>query len=235
MDQDAGLEVWRGCVNAWECDELGHMNVRFYLTRALDGLAGLAAALGQPRAFAPEATATLQTARQHVRFLREAMAGAPLYMTAGLLEMHEEGASVLQILRHRDGEPCATVISSLLHATPLGRAFPWPARARDAAADLTVSSPSFAAPRNFTGQEPIKAQDGWAEGLTPISLAPVQMRDCDVFGYMTPDTVMGRISDGMNALTAPLYQQLARLRTGTAPEHRGARISDRPHRTSPHR
>ena len=28
------LETYRGVCNAWECDENGHMNVRFYVQRA---------------------------------------------------------------------------------------------------------------------------------------------------------------------------------------------------------
>ena len=34
---------------------MGHMNVRFYVVRALEGLVGLAAAMGMPHAFAPNA------------------------------------------------------------------------------------------------------------------------------------------------------------------------------------
>ena len=45
------MEVWRGGVNTWECDEMGHMNVRFYVANAMEGLVGLAAALGMPEAF----------------------------------------------------------------------------------------------------------------------------------------------------------------------------------------
>jgi acyl-CoA thioester hydrolase len=211
MDQGAALEVWRGCVNTWECDELGHMNVRFYLARAFDGLARLGAALGQPHAFAAEATATLKVVRQHVRFLAEAHAGAPLRMTAGLTALHEDGAEALQVLHHSDGRVAATVLSQLQHATPHGRAFPWPARTQEAVEALAVAVPDFAAPRNFTGQEPIDPAEASARGLTTICLAPVTARDCDVFGYMTPDTALGLISDGMNYLTAPIYAVLAEL------------------------
>jgi acyl-CoA thioester hydrolase len=209
MDRSAALEVWRGCVNAWECDELGHMNVRFYLAHAFDGLARLAAALGQPHAFAAEANATLRVVRQHVRFLQEARAGAPLYMTGGLVEMHEDGAVALEVLHHVDGGPCAAVLSHLRHATPHGRAFPWPARAHEAVEELTVEVPDFAKPRNFTTQEPIDPQAAWNEALTSIALAPITKNDCDVFGYMTPDTVLARVSDGMNYLTAPIYAAIS--------------------------
>jgi acyl-CoA thioester hydrolase len=214
MARNGELEVWRGCVNAWECDELGHMNVRFYLARAFDGLARLAATLGQPRAFAPEATATLQISHQHVRFLREAKPGASLHMTGGLVEMHEDGALILQVLHHHDGQPCAAILSRVLHATPLGRPFPWPARALDAAPGLAVATPEFAAPRNFTGQEPSDPEACWEPDLEVISMGPVSLRECDVFGYMTPDTVLGRISDGMNVLTAPIYAELEILEPG---------------------
>ncbi|MEI9891118.1 MAG: hypothetical protein WDN45_11635 [Caulobacteraceae bacterium] len=29
-----GTEIWRGGVTPWQCDEMGHMNVRFYLAAA---------------------------------------------------------------------------------------------------------------------------------------------------------------------------------------------------------
>jgi acyl-CoA thioester hydrolase len=214
MDQGAALEVWRGCVNSWECDELGHLNMRFYLARAVDGLARLAAALGQPHAFAASATATLKITRQHVRFFAEAQAGAPLRMTAGLTALQDDGAEVLQVLYHSDGRAAASVISQLQHATPHGRAFPWPVRTHDAVDSLTVAIPDFAAPRNFTGQEPVDPAEASAKGLTTICLAPVTARDCDVFGYMSPDTALGLVSDGMNYLTAPIYAVLAEVEPG---------------------
>jgi len=80
-----GIEIWRGGVNTWECDEMGHMNVRFYVARAMEGLVGLAAALGLPHAFAAHAGATLLVREQHIRFLREARAGAALHMTGGVV------------------------------------------------------------------------------------------------------------------------------------------------------
>ena len=51
MTESGPVEVWRGAVQAWECDEMGHMNVRFHLAKAMQGLAGAAAALGMPHAF----------------------------------------------------------------------------------------------------------------------------------------------------------------------------------------
>jgi acyl-CoA thioester hydrolase len=56
---DLPLDLYRGSVNAWECDENLHMNVRFFASRAMEGLAFLAAAIGMPRAFQEKASSTL--------------------------------------------------------------------------------------------------------------------------------------------------------------------------------
>src|SRR4051812_43049671 len=95
-----GVEIWRGGVNTWDCDEMGHMNVRFYVARAMEGLAGLAAELGLPHAFAPYANATLVVREHHIRFLREAQAGTALHMLGGVIEIGEDEARLLQLLVH---------------------------------------------------------------------------------------------------------------------------------------
>src|ERR1700761_1671694 len=91
------VEIWRGGVNTWECDEMGHMNVRFYVARFMEGLGGLALRLGLPQAFSAHANATLTVREHHIRFLKEAHAGAPLHMEGGVIEIDETGASLLQV------------------------------------------------------------------------------------------------------------------------------------------
>ena len=131
-----GTEIWRGGVNTWDCDEMGHMNVRHYVVRAMEGLAGMAAELGLPHAFTPYANATLLVKEHHIRFLREAHAGATLHMLGGIIEMGESEAKILQLLVHSGtGELAATFQTTVVHATPReGEAFPWPQVARDRAA-----------------------------------------------------------------------------------------------------
>ena len=104
-----GVEIWRGGVNTWDCDEMGHMNVRFYVSRAMEGLAGLAAELGLPHAFSPYANATLVVREQHIRFLREAHAGAALHMLGGVIEISDTEARLrcrARILRAERGSTC---------------------------------------------------------------------------------------------------------------------------------
>ncbi len=194
-------EVWRGSVAAWECDAMGHLNVGFYVAKCMEGLIGLAAELGMPGAFAPDARATLIVQDQHIRFLREARPNAPLTMTAGVVEMGECDARLLFLLHHRSGELAASFQTVVTHATALeGRAFPWPARAREHAARLTVVVPPEATPRSIS-LDPIESQASVARAdalaLPCTARGAVQGADCDIFGRMRTELLMARISDGI--------------------------------------
>ncbi|WP_369058474.1 thioesterase family protein [Caulobacter sp. 73W] len=199
MSEQTGIEVWRGGVNTWECDEMGHMNVRFYVAKAMEGVAGLAAAMGMPAAFTANANATLIVRDIHVRFLREAHAGTLLTIEGGVAELDETQARLVLIMRHRDGAPAATFQISVVHATRLGEAFPWPAAALAKVEGLRVQIPEAARPRSID-IAPFKSQASLVKadelGLGRIGLGVIGPQDCDVFGRMRPEVYIGRVSDG---------------------------------------
>src|SRR5262245_54334100 len=92
--------LYAGCVNTWECDEGGHLNVRFYLERAMTGLAFLAAHLGM-RPSNASAGATLTPLDLYVRYHHEERAGAGLVMHGGVVEMGERNAVACLDMRHQ--------------------------------------------------------------------------------------------------------------------------------------
>jgi acyl-CoA thioester hydrolase len=198
--REPSLEVWRGAVNTWNCDEMGHMNVRFYVAHALQGLGGVAAAFGMPEAFSLRATSTLEVRAHRIRFLREARAGSPLHLEAGVLAMDESEALVLQVLKHSlSGEPCAAFVTRIGHVTTAGRAFPWPRQARDAATAFACDRPPYAQARGVP-EPPAEFQASLARaetlGLLSAARGVVLPEECDVFGRLRTDAVMGRFSDG---------------------------------------
>ena len=209
-----GVEIWRGGVNTWECDEMGHLNVRFYVTRAMEGLAGLAGLLGLPHAFASYAGATLLVRDQHIRFLRECHAGAALHMTGGVIEMGEEEARLLQLLIHsRTGEIAASFQTVVAHVTPgETRPFPWPRRTLELAEALKVEVPEKARPRSLDlGPVDSRASLKRAEklGLTRISLGAMGLADIDIFGRMRVEQFIGRVSDGIPSLVSAFRNTVA--------------------------
>ena len=195
----AEIEVWRGSVAAWECDAMGHFNVAFYVARSMEGLAWLAAELGMPRAFAPEAEATLIVREQYIRFLREARPNAPLAMTGGVLAMDESEARLLFVLRHADGALAAVFQTLVVHATSReGRAFPWSERVRARAETLATTVPAGGEPRSIS-LEPVETQASLARadalGLAPSARGVVLAEHCDPFGRLRTEGVMRRLSD----------------------------------------
>lgn len=205
MSEDIGLPVWRGGVNTWECDDMGHMNVRFYVARAAEGLVGLAGALGLEGAFRPNAEATLLIREQHIRFLREARPGDALHMTAGVIDLGEADARFLQLLIHsRTGEIAAAFQTVAAHVTAREeRAFAWSAATRAMAEGLRVTVPPRAAPRSIA-LTPVISGAGVAQAdqlaLTQLSAGAFGDQDCDGFGRMRPEMFIARVSDGVPGL-----------------------------------
>ncbi len=192
-----GVEIWRGGVTPWQCDEMGHMNVQFYVAIATEALAGLAAALGMPRAFSPGATSTLLVREHHMRFLREARAGAGLMMTGGVLSIGETEAVLLQLLHHTSGEPAAALTTRVSHVTPQTmKPFPWSKATRRLADSLMMQAPDNALPRSISA-EPVTTMASTAAadalGLPIVATGAIRVADCDAFGHMLPERMLARI------------------------------------------
>jgi acyl-CoA thioester hydrolase len=202
-----GVEIWRGGVNTWECDEMGHMNVRFYVVKAVEGLVSLAALLGLPQAFTEHANSTLIVREQHIRFLKEAHAGAALHMVGGVVAMGEDEARLVQLLIHSEsGEIAATFQTVVAHVTPReGRPFAWPARALERAEALRMEIPPQAQARSVSldSRNSIASlAQADALGLMRIGLGAISTAECDAFGRMRPELFIGRVSDGIGRLVA---------------------------------
>lgn len=196
--------LYQGAVNTWECDEGGHLNVRFQLERCMIGLAHFAAALDMPRAFAADAGATLLPLDLHVRFLKEARPGEALAMQGGVLSCGETDAHLCFDLRHADGAPGAVFNLKVSHADARTmRPFPWSARSRAAAGRLTCAAPAHAAARSVDATK-AGADIGLARakeiGLARTGAFFVTPDQCDAFGRMRAEFVFGRVSDAVPTL-----------------------------------
>lgn len=196
------IELWRGCVNAWECDELGHFNVRFYLARASEALANLAEAAGLNPVHRADALATIVPQTLHIRFLAEARPGAPLYIEGGFTDIDTASAGILLVMRHSGtGQPAASFRIRASHAAPDTLApFDWPKRFADAARALTVETPDFATPRGLSatpGSRRASMSAADALDLTTIGRGRLGQHEMDAFGWMRAEFLLGRVSDSV--------------------------------------
>lgn len=210
------IELYRGSANTWECDENGHMNVRFYVNRMMEGLAELAARAGMPHAFRERAPSTLRPRDQHIRFLREAHPARPLVMTGCVLEIAENSALIYQQIDHLSGEPCAAFRTWVDHIdVESGRAFPF-SRAASAALDALIGTPpAELGPRSLDPTaiplaRPMLA-DADAAGVPVVGRGVVPGDHCDAHGVMLPELFIGRLSDSMPILLRPWRERMAEI------------------------
>lgn len=208
------IEVYRGSANAWECDEMGHVNVRFYVSRMMEGLGILAHEIGLSRAFQANATSTLLPRDQHIRFLKEAIAGQPIHMLACVLDQRPASALIYQEIRHKDGTPCAAFRTWVDHidvetSTP----FSWSERTRAKLAALSGPGDEGLAPRSL----PLEVQPlpdpklGMASELgAPVNgRGMVMPHHCDALGRMQTEFFIARISDSVGNLLAGWRRDVA--------------------------
>jgi acyl-CoA thioester hydrolase len=193
--------LYQGSVNAWECDDGGHLNVRFHVERAMIGLAHVAHALEMPGAFTANAGATLAPREAHIRFLKEARPGAPLVMHGGVVELDDAEGTFCFDMRHADGAPASVFTVRAAHVDTRGfRPFPWSQRTRAAAKRIACKLPAHAQPRSIDLATPpadASLANARAIGATRLGASLVQPEHCDAFGRMRAEHFIGRVSDSV--------------------------------------
>ena len=216
------IELWKGSANTWDCDEMGHMNVRHHVSKAIEGLGTLAARCHLSHVYRPASPSTLLPLEQHVRFMREVHPGRPLSMHGCVLEVTETLVTVYQELMHGDGTPAASLRTRLVHAaTDRLTPFPWSDRTRHALEALIDQPPAGTAPRGLDpSKSPLPDMDvslaiAEAKGARVIGQGMVAPEDCDVFGRMKPHMFIGRVSDSVPNLLYDWRQRVAEAVPGS--------------------
>lgn len=183
--------VYQGSVNRWDCDENDHMNVRFFMERHGQCLAGFLAATGRPVG---------RVKSQHVRFLREARMATPLTGVAGYVTVGDR-VCVLTELRHSfDDAVLSSCVHDLWHIgdTLDGEALPGHAGSRGIAdADSVYAACSL-------GQ----VAD---QGFLGIGAGVVDGSECTADGELALWRYMGRLSDSMPHLWSALHASAGEL------------------------
>jgi len=204
--------LWRGNANAWECDELGHLNARFYLAKAQKAVAELADRLGMRSAFTASASATLIIREAQIRFLAEAHPGAPLTIRGGVINHDDTSATVAMIMEHAGSvQPAATFEIRLDHAAPgCGHAFAWPQRSRNALQAVSIERPGLLDTRSLSEARPspfksVNMAD--ALGLQEIGRGRIDPDELDAFNRMRVEFAIGKISDSVNHFSEGLPEQ----------------------------
>lgn len=201
------IEVARSSVQTWECDQMGHMNVQFYVAKADEGMASLATALGLGHHVQQEGGTALVAREHHIRFHRELRPGAPFVVRGGILRALVEGLEFYEEMR--------TLVPDEVSATFYTRAewcdhdthggLPLPVGALAKVGPLSVDMPPQGAPRGLEMTPPRPAprlSEAEQMGLITTYRGMVLPDYCDHAGFMTARHYMGRVSDAIPNLIA---------------------------------
>ena len=210
------LKTWYGECSAWECDGLGHLNMRHYMTKVHQARQMFFIQLGLVEAFKAEALSTVRVKDLHIKYLGEARPDNPLYIETGLIELGETDARLCHMMFHRDGRMAATIIENVEHISLRTKvAFPWNKRFRDAAKPHHVEQPQPSKPRNLSYDTKPKAltETKLKElGVKQIGAGVFQPHEMGIDGNATPQALLGRstetiahMSDGYPEFLDPDY------------------------------
>jgi len=202
---------FRGNANTWECDEMGHMNVRFYVSKCREGLDNFACLLGLSPAWLRDNGAELVAIDQHIRFVREFHGGHDLSIAGGVLAQSETDFRFYQEIRHMDGTVGASVISLVeLRDVATQERLQLPDFALGNLADQFATIAKGLGPRSvaFDGFIAGGAKSTAEEiGMVSVSLGSVTQGMVDANGHLNAEGYIGRVSDGighfMRGLRAP--------------------------------
>ncbi len=207
----------RGSVNAWECDENDHLNVRHFVAKANEGLPFALGELGHTPAALEAMGARPRILRQHMRFLREARKATPLTVMAGIAASAPLQVTVYSEIRHSlTGAVLATLLTDVALVSRRDGT-PCQVLAPPAAARCEV--PPHGAPRGLPAARRLAPPDRnelAAAGFVEIARGRVRATECDPEGELEPYQYVGRIADGVVNLMAQFQteEELARRSHG---------------------
>ena len=193
------LKTWSGECSAWECDGLGHLNMRHYMTKVQQARQMFFIRAGLHEAFKSDALSTVRVTDFHIKYLGEARPDNPLYIETGLLELGEETIKLCHIMFHRDGRIAATIVENIEHISlRTQRAFAWSKRFAAAVKPYEVEQPQPSKPRNLSYDTvPWKPHEGELKKLTAkhIGSGVFQPFEIGLDGSVTPQALMGRTTE----------------------------------------
>lgn len=194
-------------VDGDEIDALGHLNVRYYATRARAANTALLGRLGLGEAAVQRMGGRLIGTDTYTRYHREQFNGSTLNVRGGVLEA--SGGAVrayFEVVNDAKGEVAATFILTTTLIQPETRTpFPLPAETLAAAGGLTTAIPEHGRPRSLTLDMPRLdvTWDDLASRLVELPSDPMGSRServiepeaCDLYGYLsdTEELMFGHV------------------------------------------
>jgi acyl-CoA thioester hydrolase len=110
------IPTYRGSVQAWHCDHMGHMNVMWYVGKFDEATWNLLSMLGLSGPYMREHRRGMVAVEQRLQYRRELVAGDTVAIASGVLEMKHNSLRFFHEMRNGEtGEIAATARLTGVH------------------------------------------------------------------------------------------------------------------------
>jgi acyl-CoA thioester hydrolase len=128
MNADGKLLTYKGAVYPWHCDQMGHMNVMWYVGKFDEATWHLFQEIGITPAFLRENNRGMAAVEQNIQYRRELLAGDIVSVYSHVIEIKDRVLRFHHEMRKADtGEVAATTTLTGVHLDKAARracAFP---------------------------------------------------------------------------------------------------------------
>jgi acyl-CoA thioester hydrolase len=105
------IETYRGTVQSWHCDHMGHMNVMWYVGKFDEATWNLFAAAGLTAAFLKQEKRAMAAVQQNITYRRELLVGDTVAVRSAFLEVRDKVARFVHEMRNaQTGEISAVCV-----------------------------------------------------------------------------------------------------------------------------
>jgi acyl-CoA thioester hydrolase len=109
------FETARGTVHTWQCDHMGHVNVRAYGEFFEEACWQLYNAIGITPSMLRGAQMHMAAVQQDISYKKELLAGDVIEVRSGILEIRDKALRFIHELRNGEtGEVCATSVFTVV-------------------------------------------------------------------------------------------------------------------------
>jgi acyl-CoA thioester hydrolase len=114
--------TYRGTVQLWHCDHMGHMNVMWYVGKFDEATWNLAAAMGMTTQYMKQNNRGWAAVDQRIAYRREAMPGDVLTIRTAVLEVKQKSVRFVHEMRRGEaGDHLATMLVTGVHIDTVAR------------------------------------------------------------------------------------------------------------------
>lgn len=194
------IDTYKGYVNPWECDEMGHMNIQFYMGKTSDAAFYHQAFMGLGYEHQRTERTTYVALEHHIRFHKELFASDLVAIRSGVFSISEKTMRIYQEVRNALTDTLsATLVVDVGHFDMNTRKLvPWTDFTRAQAEKTLIPRPPHSEPKSQADgslDRDVSVARAQTLGMHETNRSAVNRWECDSNEHMNSRFYLARFSE----------------------------------------